>query len=691
MYQVLEKPYLQKLRTILQSNIFYIGLIIFLVVYVIYFTKIKDYTSIYSDETRIEGIVTKIVVNEDNVKLTLDSKEDIIATYYYDDEKEIENLKLGIKVAVEGNLREPLGNSIPNVFNYKKYLETKKIYYLFTAKQINILDNNVSFLYRIKNFLITKCDQIDSLGYIKSLVLGINEIDDNIYDIYKVNGIMHLFAISGMHISLVANVLLKLLKKMLKNKDVIMIIIIIVLFFYTKLIGFTPSVLRSLYMYIFIWFNKRFKLSLSNTRILILITIIMLILNPFYIYDIGFLYSMSTSLGLIIYSKSLDNGNKIISSLKISFIANIFSLPISINNNYEVNLLTLIINVIAVPLITYIIYPICLLVLLLPIFYPLLKITIIFLETVSKLFYSIKVFIITIPKMSMFLIFIYYLLLFLIVRYNKRYYKILLLFILVFSKYHIFLDSNTYVYFLDVGQGDSSLIVTPHRKDIILIDTGGIYNNNYPIENIITFLKSMGFNKIDYLILTHGDYDHMGYSTYLVNNYKVDKVFFNKESYSNLELELIDVLKDKDIYYQNKIKTLDISNSRLYFLNEEYYGNENDDSLVIYMKLNNYKFLFMGDASIKVENDLIKKYNLQNIDILKVGHHGSKTSSSKYFINYISPKYSIISVGKNNLFGHPNQEVLKNLNDSKVLRTDINGSIEFKIKKSKLEVKYYSP
>lgn len=201
----------------------------------------------------------------------------------------------------------------------------------------------------------------------------------------------------------------------------------------------------------------------------------------------------------------------------------------------------------------------------------------------------------------------------------------------------------------------------------------------------------MGFNKIDYLILTHGDYDHMGYSTYLVNNYKVDKVLFNKESYSNLELELIDVLKDKDIYYQNKIKTLDISNSRLYFLNEEYYGNENDDSLVIYMKLNNYKFLFMGDASIKVENDLIKKYNLQNIDILKVGHHGSKTSSSKYFINYISPKYSIISVGKNNLFGHPNQEVLKNLNDSKVLRTDINGSIEFKIKKSKLEVKYYSP
>ena len=99
----------------------------------------------------------------------------------------------------------------------------------------------------------------------------------------------------------------------------------------------------------------------------------------------------------------------------------------------------------------------------------------------------------------------------------------------------------------------------------------------------------------------------------------------------------------------------------------------------------------MGDASIDVENKLIKTYSLNDIDVLKVGHHGSKTSSSKDFINYINPKYSIISVGKNNLFGHPNKEVLKVLEQSQVFRTDIKGSIEFKITKENLLVKYYLP
>ncbi len=99
----------------------------------------------------------------------------------------------------------------------------------------------------------------------------------------------------------------------------------------------------------------------------------------------------------------------------------------------------------------------------------------------------------------------------------------------------------------------------------------------------------------------------------------------------------------------------------------------------------------MGDAGIEVEEDLIEKYNLKDIDVLKVGHHGSKTSSSEEFINKINPKYSIISVGTNNRYGHPNQEVLDNLGDSKIYRTDKDGSIMFKIKKDKLEIEDCAP
>ena len=112
---------------------------------------------------------------------------------------------------------------------------------------------------------------------------------------------------------------------------------------------------------------------------------------------------------------------------------------------------------------------------------------------------------------------------------------------------------------------------------------------------------------------------------------------------------------------------------------------------MIYTELNGYKFLFMGDASVEVEEDLIEKYNLQDIDVLKVGHHGSKTSSGKEFINEINPKYSIISVGKNNRYGHPNKEVLNVLEDSKIYRTDDDGSIMFKIKNNKLQIETCTP
>ena len=692
MYLVLEKLFLQRLKIILQSNIFYLILITFSIIYVFYFTKIKKYNSIYdNNQKEVVGIISKIIINDDNIKLTLKSKEDIIVTYYYKSKEEINNLKLGLKVKVFGELKKPLNNTIPNIFNYKNYLETKKIYYLFTAKDFDIVDNNISFLYRIKNYLIDRCNKIDSLGYIKSLVLGINDIDEEIDNIYKVNGIMHLFAISGMHISLLSSLLLKLLKKFIKNNDLIMIVIIIFLILYSMLIGFTPSVTRSLYMYILLNINKRFKLNISNLKIIILVIVIMILYNPFYIYDIGFLYSISTSLGLIIYSKSINKSNKIISLFKISLIANIFSLPITINSNYQINILTLVINILVVPLVSYIIYPLCLLTLFIPLIYSILKIGIIILELISKLFYKIKFLIIIMPKMNIAIIITYYFFLLLIIKYNKRIFKLFLFLVLIFNKYSYLFDNNAYIYFFDVGQGDSSLIVSSKHKEVILIDTGGLFANYYPIENIINFLKSIGITKINYLILTHGDYDHMGYSSYLINNYKVKNVIFNNGTFNDLELELIDILNKKNITYYQSLEYLNIANSKLYFLNKEIYNNENDNSSVLYLKLSNYKFIFMGDASIDVENKLIKTYSLNDIDVLKVGHHGSKTSSSKDFINYINPKYSIISVGKNNLFGHPNKEVLKILEQSEIFRTDKNGSIEFKITKENLLVKYYLP
>ena len=183
----------------------------------------------------------------------------------------------------------------------------------------------------------------------------------------------------------------------------------------------------------------------------------------------------------------------------------------------------------------------------------------------------------------------------------------------------------------------------------------------------------------------------MGEAINLVNNFKVEKVVFNCGRFNDLEKELIKVLDKKHIKYYSCIKELNIDNNKLYFLQTKKYDNENDNSNVIYTELNGYKFMFMGDASVTTEKGIMNKYNLPYIDVLKVGHHGSRTSSSEEFINEINPMYSIKSVGKNNRYGHPNKEVLNNLEDTKIYRTDQDGSIMFKIKNDKLKIETCNP
>ncbi len=171
----------------------------------------------------------------------------------------------------------------------------------------------------------------------------------------------------------------------------------------------------------------------------------------------------------------------------------------------------------------------------------------------------------------------------------------------------------------------------------------------------------------------------------------MDKVIFNCGAYNDLEKELIKVLNKKNIEYYSCIKELNIDNNRLYFLHTGEYDNENDNSNVIYTKLGGYKFLFMGDASVDREKDVLDKYNLKDIDFLKAGHHDSGTSSSDYFINRVNPKYSLISVGENNRYGHPKKEVLDVLSSSKVYRTDLDGSIEVKLNKDGYKIRTCRP
>ena len=249
-------------------------------------------------------------------------------------------------------------------------------------------------------------------------------------------------------------------------------------------------------------------------------------------------------------------------------------------------------------------------------------------------------------------------------------------------------DNNLRMYCLDVGQGDSAVIITKGKKDVILIDTGGI-RNTLVSNNVILYLKSQGIKRIDTLILTHGDFDHMGDAENIITKMKVKKVILNKSLDNELEISLIQKLKKENIPYTHEPQNISLANGQIIFLNKKIFSEENDDSNVLLLELDNKKILFMGDASKDTEEYLINTYNLPKIDILKVGHHGSKTSSSNGFITQIKPYYAVISVGRNNIYHHPNAEVLDILKNSTVYRTDEKGSIIFKLKNNKLKITTY--
>lgn len=657
---------------ILQSRYIFKILTILILIITIIYTKYYPFKSVFNtNDTEFIGIVEDYIIKDNQIKISLKSKERIIVTYKYTG-KVFNNLSYGDKIKVTGVLKEPSTNNIFNNFNYKKYLYNKKIYYIIEASKIDKIQNNNNHIYTIKNLLYTRINSLKSSNYIKALLFGDNKLDKEIKTSYQINGISHLFSVSGFHINFITSIIYFYLDRVTYNKKIKYITVDIFLVLYLLLCN-TTSLLRCTVMNILLSINHLLKLDIKKIDIVLLTLILCIIINPFIIYDIGFIYSYTISFFLILYKNKYKTNNKLLKIIYISLISFLVSLPINIYTSYEINFLSIILNIIIVPIVSLILLPLSLLTLIFPILDNILYLITSILEKISLYTSNINIFKQVLSKPSIILIIIYYLVIILILSKNKHYYLILIL--LIFHKTIPLYNSNLEVVMFDVGEADSMLISTPSKKVNILIDTG----RGIDINNIIIYLKSIGISKLNYLIITHGDEDHIGGALYLIDNFKVDNVILNKGDYTELEVELITHLKNKNIKYTNNINKIPLLGSYMYLLNTKKFSNENDNSIVTYFEYQKYKFLFMGDSSSKTEEYLINNYNLTNISFLKVGHHGSNTSSSPLFINKITPKVSLISVGRNNFYHHPNKEVLTNLSNSVIYRTDINKSIKIKI------------
>ena len=631
-----------------------------------------------------ELIINDYKINDKTITIYFDN---IIGKYYVDNDEKVkefkDNYSFGDKIYIEGEISVPNNNTIPNNFNYKDYLYHKYIYYIIKIDKIKMISKNDNIFLNIKNSIYKRIDKIKYNNYLYAFILGKSYyIDSEVLNNYKINGITHLFALSGLHVSMFSSIILFILKKIKLSEKLSYFITSLFLIFFAFIASFTPSIVRSVLFFILSSINNVYYLYIKPKYLLYIVFSILIFINPFYIYDTGFILSFCISFFILLFNEKNKINNNLLSILVISILSTLSSLPIIINMSYEINILGFINNLFFIPYVTYIVFPLSIIVVFISKLSFILNFLIIIMEYVSKVSSNILNVKLIFPKMSLFLIIIYYVLLILIVK--KINLKKIFIIYLSFLYFRCNFDKNNYVYFIDVGQGDSALIVTKNNKSI-LIDTGGKVGSNYSLmkSNVIPLFKSIGIRKLDYLFITHGDYDHAGYGIDLVNNFNVKNRFTNKGKYNSLEKKL-----NIKSFNNSYIK---IDNVEIYSLNSKLYNNENSDSLVLLVIIDNYKLLFMGDASINTEKDIMNNYDIGDVFILKVGHHGSKTSSSEEFINSINPKYSIISVGKNNKFGHPNKEVLDNLSNSKIYRTDIDGSIMFKIKKDKLRIETYSP
>lgn len=232
------------------------------------------------------------------------------------------------------------------------------------------------------------------------------------------------------------------------------------------------------------------------------------------------------------------------------------------------------------------------------------------------------------------------------------------------------------VHFVDVGQADS--IIIQQGNENMLIDAG----NNDDENTLRNYLAALGVKELKYAIVTHPHEDHIGSMDYIINSLKVGQIYAPKVTTTTKTYEnLVNAVKNKDMQFKTPVvgETFNVGQAKCTILapNSSTYDNLNNYSIVVKVEFGNNSFLFTGDAGELSEKEMLSNGLNLKAYVLKVGHHGSSSSSSDEFLNAVNPSYAVISVGKGNDYGHPNKETLQKLSGRgiSVYRTDLNGTV----------------
>lgn len=679
---------------------------IFLVILTIILNKIGYEFGKY--EGKKEGVFYAKVISEAEEKnyvysyqAEIDNKKFILYI-----PKDVEKLEYGSIIKINAQYTEATRDRNYGGFNYKTYLRTKKIYGIFNVEDVEIVKNgsdNIIIKLRkyIKSKLREKLKKENSELAISLIVGDRSHISSEVEDNFKKANLMHMLAISGAHFSYVI-LIATFISNRLQHKRLGQLIQIIAIIFFMNLTGNTASVVRAGIMSILLIGSsicKRQNDSLNNIAIS---AIIQIINNPYIIFDSGFMLSYSGVLGIILFYKKISEHIHF-KSIALTISANIFIIPIMIYNFHTISASFIISNICASWLLGIIIIlefiSLCIPIKLL---YIILDLLIMMLRKIAEICANIPFAQMYVPRYAIFFVIVIYILIFCRKLKCKKYvYSFLTIgvSILLIVNFTDVYQDRMRINFIDVGQGDSCLI--RYKGTNIMIDSGGSLSKNkdgksYDIgENVLNnYLLNRGITRLDYIMASHFDEDHSQGFVFLLKNMKVKNVIISEQyKTSSIYEQFKQICKKQNIqiiYVKSgdEIRIKDLAFKILHPKSKENQISENplnNNAIVCMVKYKNRRILFTGDIEKVAENEMVKEYtNGLKADILKVGHHGSKTSTTKEFLDLINPSVALIGVGQNNKFGHPNEDVIKRLEEKniQIYRTDEMGEISVIIDKN---------
>ena len=678
----------------------------------------NKYLKIYKDDKSIISAMAVVVKGpsegEYNYKYTVKARTGKYKNkkfIVYINKKNKKLLEYGDLVEIKGEYSAPEVARNYKGFDYSQYLKTLNIYGTIKVEEAKIINKNqlspiLISINNIKEKVIDNANR-NMPKRTANLLLGIligerDNIQEDIIESFRTANLSHILAVSGAHTSYIILGITYLISKSKTPKRIGYIITIIILLIFIIITGASYSVVRACIMAIVVIGAKICYRKENFFTSICISLIIILIQNPFAINDIGLKLSFMGTAGIVIFNKSITNffiklkiKQKIAEALSVTFSAQLMIMPITILNFNTISLTFFISNILASPLLGIIIIFGFISIFISSILNPISKILFlilhIFLELlilVSKVTEKIPGSSILVKTPNILFAIVYYILIlffnyFFVIKQNptRRFHKkiikiitiknikntvkvivVVFLIMLLLTRIVRIINPTLKIYFIDVGQGDSTLIVTPKNKKI-LID-GGEGKTNV----LFQYLLDRRINKIDYIIISHFDSDHCNGLIEIIEKMRVENIVMSKQSKESEEYKkILEIIKQKNIKVSSvKAEDKMIIEKNLYIkiLNpaEKFeFQDLNNNAIVAKLVYKNFSMLFTGDIE-KAEESLAKKYkNELKSTILKVAHHGSKTSTSEEFLKYVEPQIALIGVGKNNKFGHPNQITIERL------------------------------